>query len=206
MPIVRPRKLAAVSYTHLVKANQIGLRLYKIGCTWPLEPEGLKAFAENLEMIIVVEEKRSLIEVQVREELYGSASQPIVVGKKDERGQWLFPVKAALDANDIAIAIGKRIVSYGGGSEIERRVQRLEQAQAMLAQTQDAAVRIPYFCSGCPHNSSTKVPDGMRAYAGIGCHFMAQWMDRSTEGYTHMAVSYTHLDVYKRQAIMPEWL
>jgi len=169
-----------------VKANQIGLRLYKIGCTWPLEPEGLKAFAQNLEMIIVVEEKRSLIEVQVREELYGSPSQPIVVGKKDERGQWLFPVKAALDANDIAIAIGKRIVSYGGGSEIERRVQRLEQAQAMLAQTQDAAVRIPYFCSGCPHNSSTKVPDGMRAYAGIGCHFMAQWMDRSTEGYTHM--------------------
>ncbi|GAC1549841.1 MAG: indolepyruvate ferredoxin oxidoreductase family protein [Beijerinckiaceae bacterium] len=169
-----------------VKANNLGLRLYKIACPWPIEPRGLLEFARGLEMIIVVEEKRSLIEVQVREELYGTTNQPIVIGKKDEKTDWLFPVKAALDPNDIAIAIGTRILRYHRDEELEGRVRRLEQAQAMLADTKDAAVRIPYFCSGCPHNTSTRVPEGMRAYAGIGCHFMAQWMDRSTEGYTHM--------------------
>src|SRR5947209_2016419 len=169
-----------------VKANNLGLRLYKIACPWPIEPRGLVEFARGLDMIIVVEEKRSLIEVQVREELYGTANQPTVVGKKDENANWLFPVKAALDPNDIAIAIGTRILRYHRDEELEQRVRRLEQAQAMLADTKDAAVRIPYFCSGCPHNTSTRVPEGMRAYAGIGCHFMAQWMDRSTEGYTHM--------------------
>ncbi len=169
-----------------VKANNLGLRLYKIGCPWPIEPRGLLEFARGLEMIIVVEEKRSLIEVQVREELYGTANQPIVIGKKDENVNWLFPVKGALDPNDIAIAIGTRVLRYHRDEELEQRVRRLEQAQAMLADTKDAAVRIPYFCSGCPHNTSTRVPDGMRAYAGIGCHFMSQWMDRSTEGYTHM--------------------
>jgi indolepyruvate ferredoxin oxidoreductase len=169
-----------------VKANNLGLRLYKIACPWPIEPRGLLEFARGLDLIIVVEEKRSLIEVQVREELYGTANQPMVVGKKDENANWLFPVKAALDPNDIAIAIGTRILRYHRDEELEQRVRRLEQAQAMLADTKDAAVRIPYFCSGCPHNTSTRVPDGMRAYAGIGCHFMAQWMHRSTEGYTHM--------------------
>ena len=169
-----------------VKANALGLRLYKIGCPWPLEPHGLREFARGLEMIIVVEEKRSLIEVQVREELYGSADQPICIGKKDENGNWLFPITGALDANDIAIAIGRRLVRVSPSEELERRVQRLEQAQARLADTRDVALRSPYFCSGCPHNTSTRVPEGMRAYAGIGCHFMAQYMDRATEGYTHM--------------------
>jgi indolepyruvate ferredoxin oxidoreductase len=169
-----------------VKANALGLRLYKIACPWPLEPQGLRDFARGLETIIVVEEKRSLIEVQVREELYGSPDQPVCIGKKDERGDWLFPVTGALDANDIAVAIGKRVLRYASDGEVEQRVQRLEQAQAMLAETKDAAIRSPYFCSGCPHNTSTRVPDGMRAYAGIGCHFMSQYMDRATEGFTHM--------------------
>ena len=169
-----------------VRANNLGLRLYKIGCVWPLEPEGLKAFAEGLETIIVVEEKRSLIEVQVREELFGTPSQPVVVGKKDEKGAWLFPVKGALDPNDIAIGVGERLLRFTRDDALQQKVQRLHQAQAMLADTKDASARSPYFCSGCPHNTSTRVPDGMRAYAGIGCHFMAQWMDRSTEGFTHM--------------------
>jgi indolepyruvate ferredoxin oxidoreductase len=93
-----------------VKANELGIRLYKIGCPWPLEPDGLKEFARGLELIIVIEEKRSLIEVQVREELYGTENQPVCVGKKDEKGEWLFPAKGALDPNDIAIAIGERIL------------------------------------------------------------------------------------------------
>jgi indolepyruvate ferredoxin oxidoreductase len=168
-------------------ANRIGVRLFKIGCPWPLDLDHIKDFAAGLEMIIVVEEKRSLIEVQVREDLYGTAMQPVVVGKKDERGDWLFPAKGALDPNDIAIALGERVLKVIGHSdEIAARVAKLRQFQAMLADTRDVATRTPYFCSGCPHNSSTKVPEGSLAAAGIGCHFMALWMDRSTVGFTAM--------------------
>ena len=169
-----------------VRANELGIRLYKIGCPWPIEPQGLKEFAEGLDLIIVVEEKRSLIEVQVREELYGTPNPPVVVGKRDEEGRWLFPVKAALDPNDIAIAIGQRILKRGHLDDISDRVNRLKQAQAALAETHDVATRTPYFCSGCPHNTSTVVPEGMRAYAGIGCHTMALYMNRSTMGFTQM--------------------
>jgi len=170
-----------------VKCNDLGIRLYKIGCPWPISRDDLKQFADGLELIIVVEEKRSLIEVQVREELYGTANQPVCIGKKDERGNWLFPVKGALDPNEVAICIGERILQRVGPNDaIAARVAQLREAQRILAETQDVAVRIPYFCSGCPHNSSTVVPEGMRAYAGIGCHYMAQWMDRSTLGFTQM--------------------
>jgi indolepyruvate ferredoxin oxidoreductase len=169
------------------RANQIGVRLFKVGCPWPLDVEHIKDFVRGLEMVIVVEEKRSLIEVQVREDLYGTAMQPVVVGKKDERGDWLFPAKGALDPNDIAIAVGERILKViGPAEEIGSRVRQLRQYQAMLADTKDIANRTPYFCSGCPHNSSTNVPEGSIAGAGIGCHFMALWMDRSTVGFTAM--------------------
>ncbi|MBX3582036.1 MAG: indolepyruvate ferredoxin oxidoreductase family protein [Rhizobiaceae bacterium] len=169
------------------RANEIGVRLFKVGCPWPLDLEHIKDFARGLEMIVVVEEKRSLIEVQVREDLYGSAMQPTVIGKKDENGRWLFPVKGALDPNDIAIALGERILRVIGHSdEIAGRVARLKQYQAMLSETKDIGSRLPFFCSGCPHNSSTVVPEGSIAGAGIGCHFMALWMDRSTIGFTQM--------------------
>ncbi len=168
------------------RANDFGLRLYKIACTWPLEPQGLRSFAQGLEKIMVVEEKRSLIEQQLREELYGVKDRPICIGKKDEHGQWLFPVTGALNSNDIAIAIGRRLLDYVQSDDLRGRVERLDRAQKMIADTKDVAVRAPYFCSGCPHNISTKVPDGMRAYAGIGCHYMVQGMDRATEGYTQM--------------------
>lgn len=169
-----------------IRANDYGLRLYKIACPWPLEPQGLRAFAQGLEKIIVVEEKRSLIETQLREELYGGSEQPVCIGKKDEKGQWLFPVTGALDPNDIAIAIGRRLLDYVQNDALQQRIERLERAQKSLSETRDVATRTSYFCSGCPHNSSTKVPDGMRAYAGIGCHYMVQKMDRATEGYTQM--------------------
>jgi len=169
-----------------VKCNQFGIRIFKVGCPWPLSQHELKEFAAGLDLIIVVEEKRSLIEVQVREELYGSANQPVCIGKKDERGDWLFPVKRALDPAGIAVAVGERLLQRGHNEEIAARVARLKQAQSAIAELADVSQRTPYFCSGCPHNSSTVVPEGMRAYAGIGCHFMAQWMDRSTLGYTHM--------------------
>jgi indolepyruvate ferredoxin oxidoreductase len=168
------------------RCNTLGVRLYKVGCPWPLSRADLMEFAAGLDLIMVVEEKRSLIEVQVREELYGTANQPVCVGKKNEQGNWLFPVKGALDPNDVAIAIGKRLLARHPNEDLASRVAQLEELQRALAETTDVAVRTPYFCSGCPHNTSTVVPEGMRAYAGIGCHFMAQWMDRSTLGFTHM--------------------
>jgi indolepyruvate ferredoxin oxidoreductase len=169
-----------------VGCNDVGLRICKVACPWPLGRQDLMEFANGLDLIIVVEEKRSLIEVQVREELYGTANQPVCIGKKDENGQWLFPVKGALDSNEVAICIGERLLKVAPNERIAGHVARLKEAQRRLAVTEDVAVRTPYFCSGCPHNTSTVVPEGARAYAGIGCHFMAQWMDRSTLGYTHM--------------------
>jgi indolepyruvate ferredoxin oxidoreductase len=169
-----------------VKCNDLGLRLFKIACVWPIGRQELAEFAQGLDLIIVVEEKRSLIEVQVREELYGTANQPVCIGKKDEHGNWLFPVKGALDPNDVAICIGERLLRYGANDELAANVARLKAAQRALSETVDVAQRIPYVCSGCPHNTSTRVPEGSRAYAGIGCHYMAQWMDRQTLGYTQM--------------------
>src|SRR6186997_2208316 len=169
-----------------MKCNDLGLRIFKIACVWPIGRQELAEFAGGLDLVIVVEEKRSLIEVQVREELYGTANQPVCIGKKDEEGNWLFPVKGALDPNDVAICIGERLLKYRRNDAIAQRVARLKEYQRIAAETRDVAQRIPYFCSGCPHNSSTVVPEGMRAYAGIGCHYMAQWMDRSTLGFTQM--------------------
>jgi indolepyruvate ferredoxin oxidoreductase len=169
-----------------IKCNDLGLRLFKIACPWPISRQELADFAKGLDIIIVVEEKRSLIEVQVREELYGTANQPVCIGKRDEQNNWLFPVKGALDPNDVAICIGERILKFGNNDEITAHVARLKNAQKSLAETADVAQRIPYFCSGCPHNTSTRVPEGSRAYAGIGCHYMAQWMDRHTLGFTQM--------------------
>jgi indolepyruvate ferredoxin oxidoreductase len=169
-----------------VRANQLGLRLFKVACPYPMDPRELAEFTAGLHKVMVVEEKRSLVEVQLREELYGTAHQPVCVGKKDEEGRWLFPIKGALDPNDIAVAIGERLLAYAPNEELATRVEKLRQAQRVLEETQDVAQRTPHFCSGCPHNSSTKVPEGMRAYAGIGCHYMVQWMDRRTDGFTQM--------------------
>jgi indolepyruvate ferredoxin oxidoreductase len=169
-----------------IRCNELGLRLYKLGCAWPIEPAALREFARGLSLIIVVEEKRSLIEVQVREELYGEANQPVCIGKKDEAGRWLFPVKGALDPNEIAIAIGERLLKLHPSEALSARVAKVRRSQSALADIKEVAIRTPYFCSGCPHNRSTVIPAGARAYAGIGCHFMAQYMDRGTDGYTQM--------------------
>ena len=169
------------------EAERLGLRLMKVAAPWPLDYEDFRGFVDGLDMVIVVEEKRSLIESQLREALYGHSHQPAIVGKHDELGEWLFPVTGALDPNDISVAVGERILRVIGPNEaIDRRVKRIRQFQAMLSDFTDIAVRTPYFCSGCPHNSSTKVPEGSTAAAGIGCHFMAIWMDRDTQGFTQM--------------------
>jgi len=169
-----------------VAANRLGLRLYKVGMPWPLEPQGLLKFAQGLDLILVVEEKRALIETQVKEQLYDLPNRPRVLGKKDENEQSLFPAKYALDPSDIAIKLGERLIRQGAGDDIKDRIAELKRIKGNRPEAAEAATRIPYFCPGCPHNSSTVVPQGSRAYAGIGCHYMAHWMDRSTEGFTQM--------------------
>lgn len=167
------------------EAQRLGLRIYKVGMTYPLEPQGLTEFAEGLDRIIVVEEKRGLVETQVKEILYGRADAPQVVGKRDELGAELFQSNGALDPNEIAIAIGRRILERNGDSQLAARVAEQEKLHTRVPE-KPAMDRTPYFCSGCPHNTGTRVPDGSIALAGIGCHFMAQWMDRNTAGYTQM--------------------
>jgi len=168
------------------RCEALGLRLYKLACVWPVEPEGLKAFAAGLDEIVVVEEKRALIETQLREILYGAAHPPVVVGKRDEEGRWLLPSKGALDPQTIAIAIGERLMKHSPNPALAAALARVKTTHATLATLDEAAARTPYFCSGCPHNRSTTVPEGARAYAGIGCHYMALFMDRATEGFTQM--------------------
>ena len=169
-----------------VKCNDLGLRLLKVGCAWPLDRAEIMEFARGLGLIIVVEEKESLIEAQLRQLLYGTAHQPAVLGKKDEQERPLFPAKGALDVSAIALCVGERLLKISPHAELAARVADLKEMQRHLAEAESVASRNAYFCSGCPHNTSTAVPEGMRAYAGIGCHYMAQWMDRSTLGFTQM--------------------
>src|SRR5581483_2018305 len=168
------------------RCNDLGLRLLKLGCAWPLDRSEILAFARGLERIIVVEEKEALVETQIRDLLYGTANQPAVIGKKDEEGRPLFPAKGALDVDAIALCLGERLWQRVPNAPLAARVSEIRERRARFAATEEVASRKAYFCSGCPHNTSTVVPEGMRAYAGIGCHYMAQWMDRSTLGFTHM--------------------
>ena len=156
-----------------VAAARAGIRLYKIGMSWPLEPSAALAFASGLELVMVVEEKRSLIETQLKELLYGRSDAPRVIGKHDELGGVLFPSAGALDSNYIA-------------AQIARRLGMQAPSAAAVSAEEDLLQRTFYFCAGCPHNSSTRIPEASRGYAGIGCSWMAQFMDRRTAGYSHM--------------------
>ncbi len=169
-----------------VAAADLGLALLKVGCTWPVSAQRIRAFTSGLELVMVVEEKRGLIEPQVKELLYGSANAPAIIGKADEEGATLFRAPGALEPVQVALELGRRLLARRPNERLAARVEELERRRHRLMEITDVAVRSPYFCAGCPHNSSTRVPEGSRAYAGIGCHYMAQWMDRSTEGYTQM--------------------
>src|SRR5690606_6826225 len=169
-------------------ARELGLSLYKVGMSWPLEPEGLKAFSEGLDEVLVVEEKRGLIEPQMKDILYGLPAdrRPVIVGKRDETGAPLLQSHGELTPGVIARVLHKRISRFHERHRIRERVEWLDALAARTSANAPSLVRTPYFCSGCPHNTSTKVPEGSRALAGIGCHYMAQWMDRNTETFTHM--------------------
>ena len=167
------------------RAKQLGVSVYKVGMTWPLEPLGISHFAKGLKKILVVEEKRGLLEPQVKDILYSMDQRPVVIGKKDEKGLDLLKSNAALEPNEIAIAIAERILESTRDQSLQ---ERLNHRRSLALETPEtpAMERTPYFCSGCPHSTGTKVPDGSVALSGIGCHFMAQWMDRNTTGYTQM--------------------
>jgi indolepyruvate ferredoxin oxidoreductase len=177
----------------------IGIRVFKVAMPWPLEPEGVRQFAEGLTEILVVEEKRQVVEYQLKEQLYNWRDdvRPRVVGKFDEKGEWtrphgdwLLPAASELTPAMIARVIAQRIERLEllprVIEKIRQRVDWINAKEAALARPKISLARLPYFCSGCPHNTSTVVPEGSRATAGIGCHVMAIWMDRRTSTYTHM--------------------
>ncbi|MBX9633635.1 MAG: indolepyruvate ferredoxin oxidoreductase family protein, partial [Magnetospirillum sp.] len=170
-------------------AAEIGIRLYKVGMSWPLEREGVRAFAEGLEEILVVEEKRAVIENQLKEQLYNWREdvRPRVIGKFDEHGVWILPSAGELSPAQIARIIAARIGRFYTSLRIKQRLEWLEAKERALAAVPQGFARIPYFCAGCPHNTSTNLPEGSRAMGGIGCHLMATWMpERRTETFTHM--------------------
>ncbi len=191
--------------------RQIGLRVHKVSVVWPLEASTTREFATGLQEILVIEEKRQMIEYQLKEELYNWREdvRPNVLGKFSEpdgdftggewsmpnpASRWLLRAKADLNPAIIAKAVAQRIDKLGllkeMGAELRERVAarlRLIEAKERALEGQSASVeRPPWFCSGCPHNTSTRVPEGSRAMAGIGCHYMAMWMDRSTGTFTQM--------------------
>ncbi len=192
--------------------RRIGLRLHKVSVVWPLEAQTTREFATGLREILVVEEKRQVIEYQLKEELYNWRPdvRPNVLGKFDEvegdfsGGEWSMPNPSArtlLRANAdlspaiIARAVARRLKKIGGvPQDVMARIDaqlailtaQEQSMQTLLTQGVAGAERQPWFCSGCPHNTSTRVPEGSRAMAGIGCHFMTIWMDRATVGFTQM--------------------
>ena len=166
-------------------AAEIGIRLMKVGMPWPLEPTSLREFAMGLDEILVVEEKRQLIEYQMKEQLYNWRDdvRPRVIGKYDEHGEWemarqawLLPAAGELTPAMIACVIAKRIGKFYTSKIVEARLKFIEDKEAALQRPRAKVARIPTFCSGCPHNTSTKVPTGSKALAGIGCHYMATWI------------------------------
>ncbi len=177
-------------------AAEIGLRVCKVSMPWPLEPTGVRHFAEGLEEILVVEEKRQLIEYQMKEQLYNWKEnvRPRVIGKYDEHGEWethrsewLLPAAGELTPAMIARVIARRIGKFYTSRIVEARLKFIEEKEAALARPREKATRVPYFCSGCPHNTSTNVPEGSYALAGIGCHYMAVWIrPEETKTFTQM--------------------
>ncbi len=168
------------------EAERLGISTYKVGMVWPLDMASFRDWSKDLDLIIVVEEKRKLLEVQIKEAIFDDRRGRRVIGWKDQDGETVFSVKAALDPVQIARTLGRLIVAEGiDTNSLSARRKALDEA-VRADNAEDIAVRRPWFCSGCPHNTSTRVPEGSRAYAGIGCHYMVQWMDRETEGFTHM--------------------
>ncbi len=169
-------------------AERLGLAVYKVAMVWPLETEGASSFAQGKREILVVEEKRSIIEQQLKDALFNAPAdrRPVVVGKTDERGQKLLKSDGELTPFEIATAIVARFGLDGLSDHSKQRFEGLKRRAGRQVRNESGMARVPYFCSGCPHNSSTKVPEGSMAMAGIGCHTLAINMDRNTKTFSHM--------------------
>ena len=168
------------------EAAALGIRLYKIGMSWPIEARGAEHFAAGLEEILVVEEKRAFVEPQLLSTLRTMARSPRIVGKADRSGAPLLPSEGELSPLIVAKAIVNRLRALGAElSDIETRLAAMSDASAPVLPV--SLLRTPFFCSGCPHNSSTKLPAGSRALAGTGCHSMSMYIpDRNAAFLTQM--------------------
>ena len=168
------------------QARELGIDVYKVGMVWPLEPTGALEFVRNKTEVLVVEEKRGIIESQFKEYFYDyPGNKPnSMVGKEDEKDQPLVPWVGELSPLELVPIVAKRLDHTFGGTRFAQRAKELRERASVIEV--GGAQRIPYFCSGCPHNTSTKVPEGSKALAGIGCHFMASWMNRDTDGLIQM--------------------
>ncbi|MBF2756010.1 MAG: indolepyruvate ferredoxin oxidoreductase family protein [Gammaproteobacteria bacterium AqS3] len=170
------------------EALSLGLRIWKVGLVWPLDAEGARAFAGGLESVLVVEERRDVIEHQLKAALYAlpDGQRPRISGKHDESGAPLLRDILDLNTARVALAIFNWLPASARTEARSQVAAHLAERFAQLDRQEVLHVRAPYFCAGCPHNHSTKVPEGSRALAGVGCHYMARWMDRETEFYSHM--------------------
>lgn len=169
-------------------AKDIGLRLYKVGMTWPLEPVGVQQFVEGLEEILIVEEKREFIEYQLKQQIFNwdAKRRPVVVGKYDEHRNHLLPLHNDQSVGLVARVIAQRISRFYHNPQVDRALTFYADYEKKMEGYIPATLRRPWYCSGCPHNTSTKVPDGSFAMVGIGCHYMVQWMDRNSALCTQM--------------------
>jgi len=168
-----------------------GVRLYKVGLSFPVEQTRIKAFAQGLEEILIVEEKGAVVETQLRDIFYNAPpdARPVLVGKHDREGQPLVSALGELRPSRLIELVAHWLaVHFPDNHDLGDHLQHVRDftPPELLANASDAVKRLPYFCAGCPHNTSTKVPEGSTARAGIGCHFMANWMDRSTAGLIQM--------------------
>ena len=165
-------------------ARMAGLRIWKVGLAWPLDAVGAREFARGLEEIMVVEDRRPVIEPQLREALYYEASRPRITGKTDEQGRRLLSDLTELDTGAVLRALAARLPEALQTEQLRDRIRQLDR----IAQLQAPPIhdRTPHFCPGCPHNTSTRVPEGSHAMAGIGCHTLAIYMDRQTDLFSHM--------------------
>ena len=167
-------------------ARELGLRVMKVGMPWPLEPSSLREFASGLEEILVIEEKRSFVETQLKECLYGTANAPRIVGKQDDRGLALLNAAGDFTPGKLSRVLAKRLPQAFQTDALRAHLQQLEEREHAVAHRDPSQVRAPLFCSGCPHNRSTALPEGSRGMAGIGCHYMVRWLDRETETFSQM--------------------
>ncbi len=170
-------------------AADLGITVLKIGMPYPADDELFRSFAGGLEEILVVEEKHRLSETQLKNALYGlpDGRRPRIIGRTDETGKHILPVFPEYSPDDITQVLAKRIAHFHTSERINARVSFLKaRAKATADRKPLSVARLPYFCSGCPHNTSTHVPDGSRAMGGVGCHYMATYMDRNNMTHCHM--------------------